>query len=227
MPAARATSSTPCTIQRTAGRRRPPCFGGPRSAGDIEVVADLQDAGGHPGGADHRVVLGPGADVPAQGHRVAAGVDVDVAVVLDDRVAVQRVLHEPGDVDRIGVAGDLDVVLDVADAGQPGDRQFGRLALPAELDQAGQGQLAIPRGGLHAVRVGDVQRQRVVGRGGQPCVVAVVAVRQRDGQVVEYVLHAGDALRGGGGLQVLRVARYGAVQRHLAVHVPDGDVRRV
>jgi len=66
--------------------------------------------------------------VPAEGHGVAAGVDVDVAVVLDQRVAIQRVLDEPGYVDRIGVAGDLDLVLDVADAGEPGDRLFGRVA---------------------------------------------------------------------------------------------------
>src|SRR5271154_6787016 len=106
------------------------------SAGDVEVVTDLHDAAGHPRGADHRVAFGPGANVPAQRHRVAAGVHGDVAVVVDQRVAVQRVLHEPGDVDWVGVVGDVDVVLDVADAGEPGDRQFGRLALPAVFHRA-------------------------------------------------------------------------------------------
>src|SRR5580658_5430502 len=175
MPAAKATSRTPFTVQRRAGRRRPFWCGG-GSACDIEVVADLYHSWGHPGGADHRVVLGPGADVAAEGHRVAAGIAVDVAVVFDDRGAVQRVLHQSGYVDRIGIVGDLDLVLDVADAREPGDRQLGRLALPAELDQAGQGQVTVTRGGLHAVRDGDVQRQCVVGRGSQPRVVAVVVV---------------------------------------------------
>src|SRR5580704_17150259 len=79
------------------------------SAGDVEVVTDLHDAASHPRGADRRVAFGPGTDVPAQRHRVAAGVHGDVAVVVDQRVAVQRVLHEKGDVDRIGVVADLDV----------------------------------------------------------------------------------------------------------------------
>src|SRR6202012_4273271 len=103
------------------------------SAGDVEVVTDLRDAAGHPRGADHRVAFGPGADVPAQRHRVTAGVHGDVAVVVDQRVTAQCVLHEQGDVDRVGVVADVDVVLDVADADQPGDRSFGRLALPAVL----------------------------------------------------------------------------------------------
>src|ERR1700704_1306412 len=94
------------------------------SAGDIEVVANLHDAAGHPRGADHRVAFGPGADVPAQCHRVAAGVHGDVAVVGDHCVAVQRVLHEQGDVDRVGVIADVDVVLDVADADQSGTMTF-------------------------------------------------------------------------------------------------------
>jgi hypothetical protein len=33
------------------------------SASDVEVVVDVEDAAGHPGGADRRVVFGPGADV--------------------------------------------------------------------------------------------------------------------------------------------------------------------
>src|SRR6516165_8262258 len=132
------------------------------SASYGQFVADLEDAAGHPGGADHRVVFGPGADVPAQRHRVTGGVHGDVAVIGDQRVALQRALHQHGDVDRVGVVADLDVVLDVADAGQPGDRQFGRLALPAVLHHAGQRQVAVPRGRLHAVGDGDVQRQGVV-----------------------------------------------------------------
>src|ERR1700756_1002997 len=63
-----------------------------------ELVADLEDAACHPGGADHRVVLGAGADVAAQRDRVAGDVHRDVAVVGDQRVAVQGVLHQHGDV---------------------------------------------------------------------------------------------------------------------------------
>jgi hypothetical protein len=33
-------------------------------------------------------------------------------------------VHEPGDVDRVGVVADVDVVPDIADADQPGDRQM-------------------------------------------------------------------------------------------------------
>src|SRR6266702_5728950 len=98
-------------------------------AGDVEVVLDLEDATGHPGGADHRVVLGPGADVPGQRHGVPAGVHRDVAVIWDQRVPVPCVLDEQGDVERVRVVGDLDVVLDVAHAGQPGDSRLGRAAL--------------------------------------------------------------------------------------------------
>src|SRR6202035_845165 len=108
-----------------------------------------------------------GTDVPPQRHRVAAGVHGDVAVVVDQRTAVQCTLYEPGDVDRVGVVADADVVLDVADADQPGDRPFGRLALPAVFHRAGQRQVAVPRGRLDAVRHRDVQRQRVVRRSGQ------------------------------------------------------------
>jgi hypothetical protein len=32
-----------------------------RSAGDVDVVMDVVDIGGHPGSVQHRVVLGPGA----------------------------------------------------------------------------------------------------------------------------------------------------------------------
>ena len=63
-----------------------------RSARDVEVVADLGDAAGHPGRADHRVMLGPGADVAGQRDRVPAGAHHHVAVIGDQRVAVQRVL---------------------------------------------------------------------------------------------------------------------------------------
>jgi len=34
-----------------------------RSAGDLELVADPDSPESHPGGADHRVVFGPGADM--------------------------------------------------------------------------------------------------------------------------------------------------------------------
>src|SRR5690349_11103907 len=58
-----------------AGARRhaPPLPGtqtAPGSAGDGEDVVHVVDAAGHPGGADHRVVLDPGTDVTGQCHRV-------------------------------------------------------------------------------------------------------------------------------------------------------------
>src|SRR2546430_1959547 len=197
------------------------------SAGDVEVVTDLHDAAGHPRGADHRVAFGPGTDVPAQCHRVAAGVHGDVAVVVDQRIAVQCVLHQPGHVDRVGVVTDVDVVLDAADAGQPGDRPFGRLTLPAVLHRAGQRQVAVTCGRLDAVRHRDVQRQRVVRRGGQYRVVAVVLVGQDDLQVIVDARDAGHALSGGGGLHVLRIARDGAVESRVPVDVHDMNVRVV
>src|SRR6516165_4813849 len=42
--------------------------------------------------------------------------------------------------------------------------------------------------------------------------------------MVVHVLHPVDALRGGGRFEVLRVAGHGAVQRHIPVYVPDGDI---
>src|SRR4029079_16279133 len=71
------------------------------SASDGDLVADIENAGGHPGGADGRVVFGPGADVTGQGHGVPAGIDEHVSVVGDERVAVQRVLHPDGDSYRV------------------------------------------------------------------------------------------------------------------------------
>src|SRR6266566_7103325 len=49
-----------------AGPVRPPAGSGREGvaaglASDVEVVADVEDAAGHPGCADHRVVFGPGA----------------------------------------------------------------------------------------------------------------------------------------------------------------------
>ncbi len=172
-------------------------------------------------------MLGPGGDVTGQRHRVPAGVHHDVAVVWNQCVAVQRVLDERSDVGRVGIGADLDFVPDVADTSQPGDRQFGSGALPTVLHGASQRQVAVAGGRLNPVRHGDIQRQRVLRRSGQHRVVTVVARWQHDFQVVVHVLHAGDAPPGGGGLQVLRVARHGAVERHLPVHVPDGDVCRV
>src|ERR1700722_10027337 len=196
-------------------------------AGDDEIVDDVIDAAGHPGGVERRVVLGPGADVPGQRHRVQGGVDHDVAVVHDQRVAVQRVLDAGGDVARVGVGVDADLVLDVPEADQPADGGFCRGALRAEVHGAGQRDVAVARGRLDARWHGDVPRQGVVGGGGQLRVVAVVAGRELDHQVVVDTLHPLDALRGGRGFQVLRIARHGAVERYLPVQVLHGDVRRV
>src|SRR5262245_61417433 len=169
-------------------------------------------------------MLGPGAHMPGQRHGVTGGGDQDIAVVHDQRVAVQRVLHQHGDVAGVGVEVDHDLVLEVADAGQPADRELGGGALGAVVHGAGQRQVAVARGRLDARRDGDVPLQGVVGGGGQLRVVAVVAGRQVDHQVVVHVLDPGDALRGGGGLQVLRVAGRGAVERDVAVDVLHGDV---
>src|SRR6516164_7745868 len=102
------------------------------SAGDDKVVDHVVDTADHPGGVYYRVVLSPGVDVPGQCHRVAIGADLDVAVIRDQRVAVQRVLHQYGDIARVGGEVDHDLVLDVADAGQPADCEFGRGSLGAE-----------------------------------------------------------------------------------------------
>jgi hypothetical protein len=103
----------------------------------------------------------------AERHHVPAGVHRDVAVIGDQRVPVQRVLDEDVHVDGVGVVADLDAVPDVADPGQPGDRQLGSGALGTVLHGAGQRQVAIPGSGLDTVRHRDIQRQRVVRRGGQ------------------------------------------------------------
>src|SRR5215472_2611797 len=93
------------------------------SAGDLEFVVDIDDAARHPGGADHRVVLRPGAGVAGQHDDAAVGgARLYVAVVGNQRGADQRLLDVQVDVDRVGVVADLDLVPDVADTGQPGDR---------------------------------------------------------------------------------------------------------
>jgi len=72
-----------------------------------------------------------------------------------------------------------------------------------------------------------VQRQRIVRRGGEHRVIAVVDVRQQHLQMIVHIGHAGDPLRRGRRLQILRIARHGAVERHLPGDVLHGDVRRV
>ena len=99
------------------------------SAGDLEFVVNVDDAARHPGGTDHRIVLGPRADVAGQRDDAATGGHLDVAVVGNQRRAAQRLLDVQVDVDRVGVVADLDVVPDVAHPGQPGHRQFGGGAL--------------------------------------------------------------------------------------------------
>src|SRR5215469_422685 len=42
--------------------------------------------------------------------------------------------------------------------------------------------------------------------------------------MVVHVLHSVDALRGSARFEVLRVGGHGAVQRHISVYVPDGDI---
>ncbi len=57
--------------------------------------------------------------------------------------------------------------------------------------------------------------------------VRIVLVRQHDLQMIVHVPDAGHALSGGGGLQVLRIARDGAVDGDVPVDVHDMNVRVV
>src|ERR1700722_3742001 len=102
-----------------------------RSAGDLDLVVDVDDAARHPGRADHCVVLGPGADVAGQRDDAAVGGHLHVAVAGNQCGTVQRLVDVQVDVDRIVVVADLDLIPDVADPGQPGDRHCGRGALSA------------------------------------------------------------------------------------------------
>jgi hypothetical protein len=95
------------------------------------------------------------------------------------------------------------------------------------ISVTGEGEVAVARGRLDAVGHGDVQRERVVRRRGQQGVVPVVLGREHDLEVVLHLLHAGDAPRGRGCLQVLGVAGHGAVERHVPVDVLHRDIRVV
>ena len=145
-------------VARTMGMVKRSCGGPPRrrgcrSAGDLEFVADVDDALGHQCGADHRVVFGPGADMTGQRDDAVLGVRVHVAAVRDRRGAVQCLLDVQVDVDRIDAVADLDVVEDVADAGQAGDSRFGGSALREVGHGPGQGDVAVDCGRLHAAPV--------------------------------------------------------------------------
>ena len=86
---------------------------------------------------------------------------------------VQRVPDERGGGDRVGVVDpDLDVVLDVADTGQPGNGECGGGPLAAVTDGAGQREIAVVGDCLHGVRHGDVGPERVV-----PSVVSMASSR--------------------------------------------------
>src|SRR5215470_7037368 len=137
------------------------------SAGDLEVVVDVDDPAGHQRGADHGVVFGPGADVAGQGDDAVLGGGRHVAAVGDQRRAVQRLLDVQVDGHRVKVVADIDVVPDVADAGEPGHRFGGGGALGAVGHGPAQGDVAVLGGRLHAVRHGEVRGERVVRRGGQ------------------------------------------------------------
>jgi hypothetical protein len=81
----------------------------------LEVVADVDDADGHLRGDDDRVVFGPGANLAGQRDDVVFGVRTDVALVGDQRGAVQGFPDVQVDVDLVGGVGDIDVVADVED----------------------------------------------------------------------------------------------------------------
>lgn len=84
---------------------------------------------GHLRGADDCVVFGPGADVAGQCDDAVLGVRAYVAAVGDQGRAVQGLLDVQVDIDRVGGVGDVDVILDVADADQAGDGGLGGGAL--------------------------------------------------------------------------------------------------
>jgi hypothetical protein len=60
-------------------------------SGDDQSVSDVEHAAGHPRGANRGVMLGPCANVALEGHRVALSIGNYVAVVGDQRVAVEGV----------------------------------------------------------------------------------------------------------------------------------------
>src|SRR5271165_382418 len=198
-----------------------------RSAGAVELVANVDDPVGHPRGVDHRVVFGLGADMAGQLDDAFLQVRLHVVVVRDQRGALQRLLDVQVDIDRVGVVTDVDVVRDVADTGQPRHGGFGGGALRAVGHGARQSEVAVVCGRLHALRHGDVPLECYVRCGGQHRVIAEVARRQHYLQMVVHPGHPGDPPRGGGRLQVPRVALHRAVECYLAVDVPDGDVLRV
>lgn len=73
----------------------------------------------------------PDQDKPSPS--VATDVHGDVAVVGDQRVAVQGVLHQPGDVDRVGVVADLISLWILRTLVNPAIASAGRVALTAVL----------------------------------------------------------------------------------------------
>ena len=96
-----------------------------RSASDRQLVADVVDAGCAPGGVHHGVTLGPGADGAGQRDAVLVDVDLDQAVIVDERIAVERVLDVRQDVDGFGRVADLDLLADAADADEARDGVLG------------------------------------------------------------------------------------------------------
>jgi hypothetical protein len=80
------------------------------SAGDVQLVPDVDDPAGHPGRVDRRVVFGPGADMAGQRDDVVFGFRLDIAAVGHQRQAVQGLLDVQVDVRRIGIVADIDVV---------------------------------------------------------------------------------------------------------------------
>src|SRR5712691_11661071 len=106
--------------------------------------------------------------------------------------------------------------------GQPGDSLLGVGALEAVAHRAGQPDVAVAGAGFDAAGHGDILRERVVGGRDQHRVVAVVAGRQHDHQVVVHAGHALDPPGRRGCLPVLRVAGHGPVERDVAVHVLHG-----
>ena len=127
-PVRSSTTDTPRSLQpRPSSSLRWPC----RSASDLKVVADVDDPDGYPRGVEDRVVFGPGTDMAGQRDDVVLGIRAHVTAVRDQRRAVQGLPDVQVDVDRVGSVGDIDVVLDVADADQAGRGRLGGGALCA------------------------------------------------------------------------------------------------
>src|SRR3954469_24173447 len=90
------------------------------SGGDLEPVDDVGDAGRVPSRVLGFSPRHPGVGGPVQVDRGSGVADGDPGVV-DDSVALQRLLDAVGDITRDGATGDGEVVVDPQHAVDPAD----------------------------------------------------------------------------------------------------------